>query len=60
MTVSEDLSVIETLVEGLSFAAEFFWQALWALLLGFMLSGAIRAFVSKEGMVNYMGDASPR
>lgn len=29
-------------------------------LLGFMLSGTIQAFVSKEGMVNYMGDASLR
>jgi uncharacterized membrane protein YraQ (UPF0718 family) len=53
-------SVVGTTVEGLALAAEFFWQALWALLLGFTLSGAIQAFVSKEGMVSYMGDASPR
>lgn len=60
MVVAEALSVLETVVEGLLLGADFFWQALWALLLGFMLSGAIQAFVSKEGMVNYMGDASPR
>lgn len=53
-------SVLGTVVEGLVLAADFFWQALWALLLGFTLSGTIQAFVSKEGMVNYMGDASPR
>jgi uncharacterized membrane protein YraQ (UPF0718 family) len=53
-------SVLNTLVEGLVLAGDFLWQALWALLLGFMLSGAIQAFVSKEGMVNYMGDARPR
>jgi uncharacterized membrane protein YraQ (UPF0718 family) len=53
-------SVVNTLVEGLVLASDFLWQALWALLLGFMLSGAIQAFVSKEGMVNYMGDPSPR
>ena len=40
--------------------AEFFWVAFWALLLGFMLSGMIQAFVSKDGMVYYMGDASPK
>lgn len=53
-------SVLNTLVEGLVLAGDFLWQALWALLLGFMLSGAIQAFVSTEGMVNYMGDASPK
>jgi uncharacterized membrane protein YraQ (UPF0718 family) len=53
-------SVFWTIVDGVWLAAEFFWQAMWALLLGFMLSGAIQAFVSKEGMVEYMGDPSPR
>lgn len=53
-------SVLETVLEGLLLAGDFLWQALWALLLGFMLSGMIQAFVSKEGMVTYMGDASPR
>ena len=46
--------------EGLRTTGYFLWQSLWALLFGFMLSGAIQAFVSKEGMVNYMGDAGPR
>ncbi|SIS03802.1 permease [Natronorubrum thiooxidans] len=54
------LSLLRTVSDGLLLAGEFLWQALWALLLGFMLSGAIQAFVSKEGMVHYMGDASPR
>lgn len=54
------VEIIRTTLEGLMLAGDFLWQALWALLLGFMLSGAIQAFVSKEGMVNYMGDASPR
>ncbi len=54
------LEAVRTLAEGLWLSADFFWQALWALLLGFMLSGAIQAFVSKEGMVSYMGDPSPR
>ena len=44
--------VLTTIAEGLVLAGDFLWQALWALLLGFMISGAIQAFVSKEGMVN--------
>lgn len=60
MVVSQASSLFWVVVEGLLLAADFFWQALWALLLGFMLSGAIQAFVSKEGMVSYMGDASLR
>lgn len=50
--------LIESLKEGLWLSGSFFWEALWALLLGFMLSGMIQAFVSKESMVNYMGDDS--
>ncbi|MDG5819552.1 permease [Natronococcus sp. A-GB7] len=53
-------AVLEIVGEGLYLAVDFLWQALWALLLGFMISGAIQAFVSKEGMVNYMGEASPK
>lgn len=54
------LSIVQSIGEGLWLSLTFFWQSMWALLLGFMLSGMIQAFVSKEGMVNYMGDASPR
>lgn len=39
-------------------AGKFFWQSLWALLLGFMISGAIQAFVSRDKMVSYLGDPS--
>lgn len=53
------MGIIDSILQGLWLSATFFWEALWALLLGFMLSGAIQAFVSKESMVNYMGDASP-
>ncbi|OIB57300.1 permease [Natrialba sp. SSL1] len=48
--------ILTTIAEGVVLAGDFLWQALWALLLGFMISGAIQAFVSKEGMVNYMGE----
>src|SRR3954453_9658564 len=33
-----------------------FWETLWALILGFTLSGAVQAFVSKAQMQRVMGD----
>jgi uncharacterized protein len=36
-----------------------FWETLWALILGFTLSGAVQAFVSKEQMQRTLGDHRP-
>ena len=36
-----------------------FWVTLWALVLGFGLSGAVQAFVSKDEMHRLMGDHRP-
>jgi uncharacterized membrane protein YraQ (UPF0718 family) len=36
-----------------------FWETLWALILGFGLSGAVQAFVSKDEMQRVMGDHRP-
>lgn len=36
-----------------------FWATLWALVLGFTLSGVVQAFVSKERMRRAMGDHRP-
>ncbi len=36
-----------------------FWETLWALVLGFGLSGAVQAFVSRREMERVMGDHSP-
>jgi uncharacterized membrane protein YraQ (UPF0718 family)/YHS domain-containing protein len=36
-----------------------FWQTLWALVLGFTLSGVVQAFVSKEQMRAKLGDHRP-
>ncbi len=43
-------SVGGELGRALSFAFGMFWQILWALILGFALSGAVQALVSKEEM----------
>ncbi len=36
-----------------------FWETLWALVFGFALSGAVQAFVSREGMRRRLGDHGP-
>ncbi len=36
-----------------------FWETLWPLILGFGLSGAVQAFVSRESMQRKMGDHGP-
>jgi hypothetical protein len=53
-------SVGGELVRALSFAFGMFWEILWALILGFALSGAVQALVSKEEMRRLLPDDSPR
>jgi len=36
-----------------------FWETLWALVLGFGLSGAVQAFATREGMERRLGDHRP-
>src|SRR3954471_1534660 len=36
------------------------WETLWALVLGFALSGAMQAFVSRAQMQRALGDHRPR
>ena len=36
-----------------------FWETLWALVVGFTLSGAVQAFVSKDDMQRVLGDHRP-
>ena len=47
--------VAESLREGFFM----FWETLWALVLGFGLSGVVQAFVSKEDMQRVLGDHRP-
>jgi uncharacterized membrane protein YraQ (UPF0718 family) len=51
---------MSSLGDALSFAFGMTWEVLWALILGFGLSGAIQAVVSKEEMRRLMPDDSPR
>jgi len=45
--------------DGLREGFFMFWDTLWALVLGFGLSGAVQAFVSKEEMQRVLGDHRP-
>src|SRR5919205_2899695 len=47
---------------GHSFREAFFmlWETLWALVLGFGLSGAVQAFVSRAEMERLLGRSGPR
>ena len=44
---------------GLDEAFFMFWETLWALVLGFTLSGAVQAFVSRTEMRRSLGDHRP-
>ncbi len=47
------------IVHALSMAFAMFWEILWALILGFALSGAVQAVVSKKEMSRLLPDDSP-
>src|SRR6059058_5649751 len=48
------------IVHALSMAFAMFWEILWALILGFALSGVVQAVVSKKEMTLLLPDDSPR
>src|SRR3954454_24686909 len=54
------MNVLEGVWHGLDEAFFMFWETLWALVLGFVLSGAVRAFVSRTEMRAALGAHGPR
>ncbi len=53
-------SIANALLDALSMAFGMTWEILWALVLGFALSGAVQAVVSKAEMTRLLPDDSPR
>jgi YHS domain-containing protein/uncharacterized membrane protein YraQ (UPF0718 family) len=53
------VSVLQLIGDGLGEAFSMFWETLWALVLGFGLSGAVQAFVSRDRMQSALGDHRP-
>ncbi len=53
-------SIGHEIVRALSFTAGMTWEILWALILGFALSGVVQAVVSKREMRRLLPDDSPK
>jgi uncharacterized membrane protein YraQ (UPF0718 family) len=60
MTVISDTDIAAELGDALSLAFGMFWEILWALILGFVISAAVQAVVSKDEMRRLLPDDSPR
>src|SRR5919202_6313895 len=54
------VAVGHELLDALSFAFGMTWEVLWALILGFALSAAVQAVVSKREMRRLLPDDSPK
>src|ERR1700694_1655274 len=54
------MQVLGPIADSLQMGFFMFWDTLWPLILGFGLSGAVQAFVSRSQMLRLMGDHSPR
>src|SRR5450631_707296 len=53
------MGVLEDVGSSLREGFFMFWETLWPLILGFGLSGAVQAFVSRRSMQQKMGDHGP-
>jgi uncharacterized membrane protein YraQ (UPF0718 family) len=53
-------SLLTSIAEALDFAFAMTWEILWALVLGFALSAAVQAVVSKSEMSRLLPDDAPR
>jgi uncharacterized protein len=53
-------SIVNGLLDALALAFGMTWEILWALILGFALSGVVQAVVSKSEMTRLLPDDSPR
>ncbi len=54
------MSILQSVWDSVSMAFAMGWEILWALILGFLLSGAIQAVVSKKQMTKLLPDDSPK
>jgi YHS domain-containing protein/uncharacterized membrane protein YraQ (UPF0718 family) len=54
------IPILTDIGRGLREGFFMFWETLWALVLGFTLSGVVQAFVPKEKMQTKLGDHGPR
>jgi uncharacterized membrane protein YraQ (UPF0718 family) len=60
VSVTVDNMILTAIWHALSTTFAMGWEILWALILGFLLSGAIQAVVSKKQMTKLLPDDSPK
>lgn len=60
MTTLATLPLLVDIGRSLRESFFMFWETLWPLILGFGLSGAVQAFVSREAMQRSLGDHRPK
>ena len=54
------MTVLRAIGDGLAQGFFMFWETLWALVLGFAISGAVQAFVTRGQMERALGRPGPR
>ncbi len=52
--------MLNSITDAITNSFNMFWEIMWALILGFSVSAAIQAVVSKSGMARLLPDDSPR
>ncbi|QHE63083.1 hypothetical protein FHE72_20290 [Rossellomorea vietnamensis] len=50
--------MLDLIGESAKTSLGYFWKSGWAFVLGYLISSMIQAFVQKDKMVKYMGNAS--
>jgi uncharacterized membrane protein YraQ (UPF0718 family)/YHS domain-containing protein len=58
-TLLAGIPILDPIARSLRESFFMFWETLWPLILGFGLSGAVQAFVSRESIQRKMGDHGP-
>src|SRR6266545_1708747 len=54
------MDIIQAILKALVTAFAMFWEVLWPLALGFLLSAVVQTVVSKRAVVRVLGQDSPR
>ncbi|URK17248.1 permease [Thalassospira sp. GO-4] len=54
------MNILDQYAYGVVTALGFFWNALWAFVLGYAISAAIQVFVPKRRLVDHMGDGGAK
>ncbi|HKO16506.1 MAG TPA: permease [Gemmatimonadaceae bacterium] len=57
--IHDALAILTDVGHALAMAFAMFWEILWPLILGFTISGVVQAVVSKQQMVQLLGDDRP-